>query len=37
VGLGTFMAHSCVDAVKQSAQRPVGRRLENYFRMADQD
>ena len=23
----TFMAHSCVDAVKQSAQRPVGRRL----------
>jgi len=21
------MAHSCVDAVKQSAQRPVGRRL----------
>ena len=23
----TFMAHSCVNAVKQSAQRPVGRRL----------
>ncbi|MGA8620166.1 MAG: hypothetical protein WB660_16790 [Candidatus Sulfotelmatobacter sp.] len=23
----TWTAHSCVDAVKQSAQRPVGRRL----------
>jgi len=29
-----FMAHSCVGAVKQSAQRPAGRRLVELLRMA---